>query len=75
MVETLLSETPEETLHSARLVDGRDLIALGVKPGPTFEDFLQHIEREQLEGRVTSRAEGLHVLASLACGSVVPSQD
>ena len=41
------------------LVSGRDLIELGLKPGPIFKTLLFEIQEEQLEGKVTSRAEAL----------------
>lgn len=51
------------------LVTGRDLIALGLLPGPTFKRILEEIQTEQLEGRLADRDAGLALaerLASLA---------
>jgi tRNA nucleotidyltransferase (CCA-adding enzyme) len=36
---------------------GRDLLALGLKPGPLFREILQALLVERLEGRVRSREE------------------
>lgn len=47
------------------LVTGRDLIALGQKPGPHFSQILQAIETEQLEGRITDKEEALIFLKKL----------
>ncbi|MEO7098138.1 MAG: CCA tRNA nucleotidyltransferase, partial [Luteolibacter sp.] len=41
------------------LVTGRDLIKLGLKPGPRFKEILETIQTEQLEGRITDREPAL----------------
>lgn len=41
------------------LVSGRDLIELGLKPGPLFKTLLSEIKEEQMEGRISSREEAL----------------
>jgi tRNA nucleotidyltransferase (CCA-adding enzyme) len=43
----------------APLVFGRDLMPLGVPPGPGMGDLLRQIYEKQLDGEVTSRDEGL----------------
>jgi poly(A) polymerase len=45
-----------------RLVTGYDLIALGMKPGPAFKVILQELEELQIEGRITTKEEGLAYL-------------
>ena len=42
-----------------RLLTGRDLIGLGLRPGPCFTDILTAVEDAQLEGRLTSREAAL----------------
>jgi len=42
-----------------RLVNGYDLIALGIKPGPVFKPILQELLDRQLEGKITTKEEGL----------------
>jgi poly(A) polymerase len=42
-----------------RLVNGFDLIAQGVKPGPIFKPILQELLDRQLEGKITTKEEGL----------------
>ena len=46
------------------LVTGRDLIAAGYKPSPSFKAMLTLAEDAQLEGQITSTEEGLALLAS-----------
>ncbi len=48
------------------LVTGRDLIKLGLKPGPRFGEILDLIEIEQLEGRILDRERALDYLQGLA---------
>lgn len=52
----------------ARLVDGNDLIALGMKPGPAFKVILQELEDLQIEGRITTKEEGLDYLKTHLSG-------
>ena len=42
-----------------RLVNGHDLIALGLEPGPKFKVILQELFDLQLEMKITSKDEGL----------------
>ncbi len=42
-----------------RLINGHDLIALGLKPGPIFKTILQELLDRQLEGKLTTREDGL----------------
>ncbi|MGQ9708184.1 MAG: HD domain-containing protein [bacterium] len=45
-----------------RLVTGDDLIAVGMKPGPAFRVILQELEDLQIEGKITSKEQGLEYL-------------
>jgi tRNA nucleotidyltransferase/poly(A) polymerase len=47
------------------LVTGRDLIDLGLKPGPRFREILETIQTEQLEGRLGGRGAAMELLKSL----------
>lgn len=48
------------------LVTGKDLIQLGLKPGPRFKEILELIQTEQLEGRILAREPALEYLRRLA---------
>jgi len=39
------------------LLNGRDLISLGIKPGPLIGDLLNKISELQLEGEISTREE------------------
>ena len=52
-------ETPPEVIRPQPLVTGHDLIALGYAPGPLFKQMLDAVRDAQLEGRISSPAEGL----------------
>jgi tRNA nucleotidyltransferase/poly(A) polymerase len=54
-----------EPLIPPPLVTGRDLIQLGLKPGPRFKEILENIETEQLEGRILDRENALLYLHQL----------
>jgi poly(A) polymerase len=41
------------------LVSGKDLIELGMKPGPVFKAVLTEIREEQLEGKISDRPQAL----------------
>jgi poly(A) polymerase len=49
-----LEEIDTEALQPPRLLSGRDLIELGLKPGPLFKEILREAEDEQLEGRLSN---------------------
>ena len=48
-----------ETLNPPPLVDGADLIAHGVPPGPMFTQLLNHLRDAQLEGQITDQEQAL----------------
>ena len=61
-IEFLHSKSEEfasEPLIPPPLLTGRDLISLGLKPGPRFGEILHHLQTEQLEGRITDRSSAL----------------
>lgn len=47
------------------LIDGEDLIDLGLKPGPTFRRILDAAYDAQLEGRIADRAQALALAREL----------
>ncbi len=51
-----------------RLVTGDDLIELGLKPGPAFKVILQELEDLQVEGRITSKEQGIEYLKTHLTG-------
>lgn len=52
-------EFAREPLIPPPLVTGRDLIALGVKPGPAMGQMLGEVQNRQLEGMLNTREEAL----------------
>lgn len=57
-------EFSREPLIPPPLVTGRDLIALGLRPGPPFKSLLDAVQNRQLEGTLHSREEALEWLTS-----------
>jgi poly(A) polymerase len=52
-------EFANEPIIPPPLVRGDDLIAFGMKPGPTFGEILEAVETKQLEGALESREHAL----------------
>ena len=50
-----LEEMRREKSRPEPLIDGHDLIALGLEPGPMFARILEAVEDSQLEGEIVSR--------------------
>jgi tRNA nucleotidyltransferase/poly(A) polymerase len=58
-VSEKLNATPEQDLKPPRLVTGDDLIAMGHEPGPRFQEILDRVEEEQLEGTLRTREQAI----------------
>ena len=48
-----------------RLVNGYDLIALGLKPGPIYKVILQELLDLQLEGKIKTKEEGMQAAGEI----------
>jgi poly(A) polymerase len=59
-----LAGLPPEVMRPPRLLTGRDLIDLGLAPGPEFRDLLRLVEDAQLDGRISSREEAVELVRS-----------
>jgi tRNA nucleotidyltransferase/poly(A) polymerase len=58
-LEARQAEFASEPIIPPRLVDGHDLIHLGISPGPELGRLLEEIQTLQLEGTLTSKEEAL----------------
>ncbi|HEX2230439.1 MAG TPA: CCA tRNA nucleotidyltransferase [Candidatus Binatia bacterium] len=54
-----LIELKDEEIHPDPLVRGRDLIGLGLSPGPLFGEILAQVEELQLAGELQTREQAL----------------
>lgn len=54
-----LAEYGEETIRPDPLLNGKDLIRAGLKPGPLFSQILTELEDHQLEGRIQTREQAV----------------
>jgi len=54
---------PAEKLIPPALIDGRDLISTGIRPGPDFKNLLQQVRDKQLDGELCSRTDALNWVA------------
>lgn len=57
--------TPPDEIRPEPLINGRDLIGLGLKPGPPFKDILSRVEDAQLEGALHTRDEAMNFVWQL----------
>jgi poly(A) polymerase len=60
---------PADEIAPAPLVDGEDLIELGLVPGPTFKLILDQVYRAQLEGKVTAKDEAVTLARAYSAGA------
>ena len=63
-LKTRAAEMPPEVVKPPPLLTGHDLLALGLRPGPTVGQILREVEELQLEERLKSRAEALEFAKS-----------
>lgn len=59
-----LATMPEEELRPTPLVNGRDLLALGIPAGPEIGRILRIIEDRQLDGAIGTREQALAIAAN-----------
>jgi putative nucleotidyltransferase with HDIG domain len=64
-IEAKLRELSQEELRPPRLINGRDLIRAGYKPGPEFGKALEAVETAQLEGEIETREQALLLATSV----------
>lgn len=53
-------------VEASPLVTGQDLISLGLKPGPRFQEILDEIKERQAEGTLKDRREALEYIEKFA---------
>lgn len=58
-LKALKKEGAEQALRPKPLVNGHDLIEMGLVPGPIFRKILTAVEDAQLEGKIQDRASAL----------------
>ena len=63
-----LETMPPEEIDPPPLINGRDLIAMGLPPGKIFAEILEAVRVGQLESTVQSRAEALALANKIASG-------
>lgn len=64
-----LSQASAETLSPTPLIDGRDVMNLGIPPGPAIRDLLTTIRNDQLDELLITREHALRRLNDLINGS------
>jgi poly(A) polymerase len=64
-IESVLNEVPPEKIDPPKLLTGRGLIAMGLKPGPRFKQILEAVETAQLDGQISTHAEAMELVSNL----------
>ncbi|MGB2937433.1 MAG: CCA tRNA nucleotidyltransferase [Phycisphaerae bacterium] len=64
----------EEDLRAQPLITGRDLITMGLEPGPVFARILDEVYDAQLEGRAGSKDEALALARRIAAERCKPTR-
>lgn len=54
-----VKEFEREDLKPKRLINGDDLIAIGIEPGPMMKEILEEVYSLQLEGKIASQDEAI----------------
>jgi tRNA nucleotidyltransferase/poly(A) polymerase len=66
-IKEKLSEMDQEVIKPPPLIGGRDLIELGLKPGPLFGEILNEIYDLQLEEKVATKNDALALVKERYC--------
>ena len=64
-LQALKKEGAEQALRPKPLINGNDLIEMGLIPGPIFRKILTAVEDAQLEGKIQDRAQALALAREL----------
>ena len=65
--QEMYGKLTHEEIKPKLLINGSDLIALGLKPGPLFKEILTKIEDEQLEGSLKTKEAAMEKVKLLIC--------
>ncbi len=72
-VRKMLQEFSREQLQPPRLINGRDMIQIGYKPGPPLGRALHTIETAQLDGEIHNREEAIALASRLLTAAPNPT--
>lgn len=64
-ITNFVKKLENEPILPEPLINGRDLIALGMKPGPMFKEILETVSTKQLEGELLTKEEAVNFVKSL----------
>jgi poly(A) polymerase len=64
-VHKQFTQIPVNQIRPAPLLTGKDLLAMGLTPGPSFRDILTAVEDAQLEGQLESKEDALEFTQQL----------
>ena len=61
-----------QELRPTPLISGRDLIEMGLEPGPAFREILNQVYDAQLESRIATKDDALALARKVAAGQSSP---
>jgi poly(A) polymerase len=64
-IENLRQAHQNKSKEIPRIITGKDLIGLGLKPGPDFSRILDEIRNAQLDGRIKTKEEGIELVKKI----------
>ena len=64
-IKHIQSSTPISQIKPERLIDGKDVMAMGVKPGKMVGKILEEIADQQREGKVTTKEQAVRFAQAL----------
>lgn len=65
--QEMLGRLSQEEVKPKPLITGRDLIEMGLKPGPMFKEILTRVEDEQLEENLKTKEEAIEMVKAIVC--------
>ncbi len=63
--QEMYEKLSHEEVKPKPLINGNDLIAMGLAPGPIFSKILSQVYEEQLDGKITTKEEALNMATQL----------
>jgi poly(A) polymerase len=64
-VDDVVKNQVQPVLTGPKLVTGQDLIDIGLTPGPVFRELLEEVEKAQVSGDISDRADALKIIEGI----------
>lgn len=74
-VERYRRETPPDEINPPPLISGNELIALGLSPGPRFQELLEQVRDAQLNREIATQQEAIDLAQRLSARAADDDQN